>query len=251
MAYFDSNGVRIHYEDQGSGAPVILVHGFASNAENNWGITGWYKTLTPHYRVIALDCRGHGQSDKPHDAAAYSGTTMGDDVIRLMDHLGIKRALLMGYSMGGRISMGLLARHPERFRAVVLGGIGAGAGVTETAARDTIVKALLAEDKSKIEAKQARLFRDFAELNHNDLRALAACMGSGPQPVTANQFARNDVPVLVVVGTRDDLIPKPEDLANMIPMARLLRLEGRDHLSAPGDKLYHQAVTKFFESAPK
>jgi pimeloyl-ACP methyl ester carboxylesterase len=125
VASFDSNGVKIHYEDQGRGDPVILVHGFASRAEHNWGITGWYKTLAPQYRVIALDCRGHGQSDKPHDVKAYSGTAIEDDVIRLMDHLGLQRALLMGYSMGGRISMGLLVRRPERFRAVVLGGIGA------------------------------------------------------------------------------------------------------------------------------
>ncbi len=71
MASFDSNGVKIHYEDQGSGDPVVLVHGFAANAEHNWGLTGWYKTLTPNYRVIAPDCRGHGQSDKPHDVKAY------------------------------------------------------------------------------------------------------------------------------------------------------------------------------------
>jgi pimeloyl-ACP methyl ester carboxylesterase len=101
MAYFDSNGVQIYYEEHGSGEPVVLVHGFASRAEHNWGVTQWYTTLAPHYRVIALDCRGHGKSGKPHDAAAYSGDTMGDDVIRLIDYLGIKRTLLMGYSMAG------------------------------------------------------------------------------------------------------------------------------------------------------
>jgi pimeloyl-ACP methyl ester carboxylesterase len=250
VASFDSNGVKIHYEDQGSGDPVILVHGFASRAEHNWGITRWYKTLTPLYRVIALDCRGHGQSDKPHDVKAYGGTAMEDDVIRLMDHLAIERALLMGYSMGGRISMGLLARHPERFRAVVLGGIGAGAGVTDPAARKLIVAALLAYDKSKLTDQRASLLREFAEANKNDLKALAACMAADREPIAPSQFTNNRLPVLVVVGTKDELVGKPGDLVIMIPGAKLLKLEGRDHLNAPGDKLYHQAVVKFFDGAP-
>ena len=251
MASFDSNGVRIHYEDRGSGDPAILVHGFASRAEHNWGITGWYKTLTAHYRVIALDCRGHGQSDKPHDVKAYGGTAMEDNVIRLMDHLVLERVLLMGYSMGGRISMGLLARRPERFHAVVLGGIGAGAGVADPAARKPIVAALLADDKSQVTDERARLFREFAEANKNDLKALAACMAADREPIAPSQFTRNTVPVLVVVGTKDDLVGKPEDLTIMIPRAQLLKLEGRDHLNAPGDKAYHQAVLKFFEGAPR
>src|SRR5271156_3478607 len=124
MAYFDSNGVQIHFEEQGSGDAVVLVHGFASRAEHNWA-GDWIPTLAPRYRVVALDCRGHGKSGKPHDSAAYGGETMGDDVIRLMDHLGIKRTFIMGYSMGGRIVTGLLMSHPERLRAAVLGGIGA------------------------------------------------------------------------------------------------------------------------------
>ena len=107
MAYFDSDGVQIYFEEHGKGEPVVLVHGFASRAEHNWGAMNWFTTLAAHYRVVALDCRGHGKSGKPHDPAAYDGETMGDDVIRLMDHLGIKRTLIMGYSMGARIVTGL------------------------------------------------------------------------------------------------------------------------------------------------
>ena len=116
MAYFDSDGVQIYFEEHGKGEPVVLVHGFASRAEHNWGAMNWFTTLAAHYRVVALDCRGHGKSGKPHDPAAYGGETMGDDVIRLMDHLGIKRTLIMGYSMGARIVTGLLMMHPERLR---------------------------------------------------------------------------------------------------------------------------------------
>ena len=123
MPFLDSDGLKIHYEDRCNGDPAVLVHGFASNAKNNWGVTGWLDLLARDHRVVALDCRGHGLSDKPHERAAYTATSMEDDVIDLMDHAGIGRTLLMGYSMGGRISMGLLVRYPERFRAVVLGGI--------------------------------------------------------------------------------------------------------------------------------
>jgi pimeloyl-ACP methyl ester carboxylesterase len=101
MPIFDSAGVPIYFEDRGAGDPVVLVHGFASNADNNWGVTGWLDLLARSYRVVALDCRGHGKSGKPHDVADYAGTIMEDDVVRLMDHLSIRRALLMGYSMGG------------------------------------------------------------------------------------------------------------------------------------------------------
>ncbi len=146
MAYFDSDGVQIYFEEHGKGEPVVLVHGFASRAEHNWGAMNWFTTLAAHYRVVALDCRGHGKSGKPHDPAAYGGETMGDDVIRLMDHLGIKRTLIMGYSMGGRIVTGLLMLHPERLRAAVLGGIGAASANAPSFDRKPIVDALLAEE---------------------------------------------------------------------------------------------------------
>ncbi len=251
MASFDSNGVRIHYEDAGSGDAVVLVHGFASNARYNWGITGWIKFLSERYRVIALDCRGHGQSDKPHDPAEYTLDRMGGDVIRLLDHLGIRRALLMGYSMGARISMWLMLRHPERFRAVVLGGVGAGGRMGDAGRRRKIVEALLAPDPSAIGDETARLFRQFAEANRNDLAALAACMGAErAEGGAATELASVGMAVMIVVGTRDTLVGDAEPLHKMIPGSVLVKLEGRDHLNAPGDRLYKEAVEKFFAKAP-
>jgi len=251
MPFFDSDGVRIHYEDAGSGEVVVLVHGFASNARYNWGITGWIKFLSERYRVIALDCRGHGQSDKPHDPAAYTLDRMGGDVIRLLDHLGVRRALLMGYSMGARIAMWLMLRHPERFRAVVLGGVGAGGRMGEAERRRKIVEALLAPDASAIADEVARLFRQFAEANRNDLAALAACMGAERgEGASAAELASVRMPVMIVIGTRDTLVGNAEPLHKMIPGSELLKLEGRDHLNAPGDRLYKEAVGKFFAGAP-
>src|SRR5271167_700834 len=169
MAYFDSDGVQIYFEEHGKGEPVVLVHGFASRADHNWG-ADWFNALGAHYRVIALDCRGHGKSGKPHDPAAYGGETMGDDVIRLMDHLGIKRTLIMGYSMGGRIVTGLLMHHPDRLRAAVVGGIGAAPASAPAFSRKPIVAALLAEDASSVTDQRVKEYRRFAEAAGNDLK---------------------------------------------------------------------------------
>jgi len=121
--FFDSAGVRIHYRVEGKGEPVLLIHGFAANIEVNWGKPGILEALARSYQVIAIDNRGHGQSDKPHEAEAYRGQ-MAEDVIRLMDHLKIRQAQVVGYSMGGFIALKLLDTHPERLRSAVVGGAG-------------------------------------------------------------------------------------------------------------------------------
>ena len=120
---FDSAGVKIHYFVQGSGEPVILIHGLYSSARMNWDLPGTSALIAKSFRVIALDCRGHGQSDKPMAEGAY-GTNMVEDVVRLMDHLHIEKARVAGYSMGGMIAMKLAVTHPDRVTRVVLGGMG-------------------------------------------------------------------------------------------------------------------------------
>src|SRR3712207_5747961 len=129
MQFFDSDGVRIAYIDvapaSGAGDPVLLIHGFGSNHAVNWASTMWVKTLThAGFRVIALDNRGHGQSEKLYDPAAYTPTIMAEDARRLLDHLGIDRADVMGYSMGARIAANLALGHPERVRSLLIGGLG-------------------------------------------------------------------------------------------------------------------------------
>ena len=100
--FFDSAGVRIHYIEQGAGEPVVLIHGYTVDLNEQWIATGVFPALASSYRVIALDARGHGLSDKPHERSAY-GPEMGLDIVRLLDHLGIRRAHIVGYSMGAHI----------------------------------------------------------------------------------------------------------------------------------------------------
>src|SRR5208283_284716 len=120
---FASNGVKIHYVVKGQGEPVILVHGLYSSARMNWELPGTVAALTKHYQVIAFDNRGHGQSDKPEAEDQY-GVQMVEDVVRLMGHLRIPKAHVVGYSLGGMITMKLLTLHPERVSSAVLGGMG-------------------------------------------------------------------------------------------------------------------------------
>jgi len=120
---FDSKGVKIHYVVEGKGEPVVLIHGLTSSAAMNWELPGTLRLLSSKYQVIAFDCRGHGQSGKPTAEDQY-GVEMVEDVTRLLDHLKIERAHIVGYSMGGMIAMKFVVLHPERVKSGVLGGMG-------------------------------------------------------------------------------------------------------------------------------
>jgi pimeloyl-ACP methyl ester carboxylesterase len=120
---FDSAGVKIAYVEAGAGEPVVLVHGLYSSAMMNWVAPGTFKLLAEHYHVIALDLRGHGNSDKPTAEDAY-GQPMVDDIVRLMDHLHIAKAHVVGYSLGGIIAMKFMVDHPDRLLSGTLGGMG-------------------------------------------------------------------------------------------------------------------------------
>jgi pimeloyl-ACP methyl ester carboxylesterase len=251
MPYFDSAGIKIHYQDSGSGEAVVLVHGFASTVEHNWGGTGWIAALSEKYRVIAPDIRGHGLSDKPHEPQSYGYASMGADVTRLMDHLGIERPLLMGYSMGASIAIELMLSHPDRFRAIVLGGIAYDDGLEDKADRDAIAEAYRADDSATIKSPVAKAYRRFAESMPNDLKALAALIDAERSPFDPAKLAAVQMPVLIVVGTNDDAIGDPKPLVEMIPGARLVMIEGRDHMTAPADHRFKDVVFEFFAGAPR
>ncbi len=245
MPFFDSGGVRIHYRDAGAGQALVLIHGYASDLEHNWGATGWIDLLAAQRRVLALDVRGHGQSDKPHAPRAYGYSNMGADVVRLLDHLGIARAMLFGYSMGSSIAIELMLSRPERLLAVVLGGIAYDDGVEDPADRSSIVEALLADDPTRITNPMAAAYRHFADARGNDLAALAALMAGARAPVAPERFSKIKMPVLIVVGEQDEAIGDAQVLPRLIPGSRLLMLEGRNHLNAPTDPRFKQAVLDF------
>jgi len=242
-----ADGTRIAYESVGEGAPVVLIHGFAASRVQNWRVPGWYDTLTgAGYRVVAMDCRGHGESGKPHDPAAYDHEIIMNDVVAVMCAANIAPAFIMGYSMGGYISIHLLMKHPKLVRKLAVGGVGATYLAGQFGSREAIADALLEPDKNKIANPIARRFREFAEQDGKDIMALAACMRGNRKPLSAAELAQSTRPVLVVCGENDDLTGPPEPLAAAFADGRAVMVPRRDHMTSVGDKVYKQAVLKFF-----
>jgi pimeloyl-ACP methyl ester carboxylesterase len=247
---FRSGTVEIAYLDEGSGDPIVLIHGFASNKEVNWVHPGWVTTLTrAGRRVIALDNRGHGASTKLYDPADYHSDLMAGDVVALLDHLGIATADVMGYSMGARIAAFCAVLHPDRVRSVVLGGLGLhlveGAGLPQS-----IAFALEAASLDEVTDPNGRTFRQFAEQTRSDLKALAACIRGSRQTLTPEEVARIGAPTLVAVGTYDRVAGSAQALAALIPGAKALDVPGRDHMLAVGDRVFKAAVLEFLAARP-
>lgn len=245
MPTFRNGDVEIAYLDEGHGDPILLIHGFASNKTVNWVNPGWVSTLTAAgRRVIALDNRGHGESGKPREPAAYHTDRMADDALALLDHLKIERADVLGYSMGARITAFLASKHPQRVRAAILGGLGYrlvdGAGLPET-----IADALEAPSLADVTDAQGRTFRAFADQTKSDRLALAACIRGSRQVMPAEEFAGIEVPMLIAVGSKDDVAGSAAQLGALLPTAQVLDIPGRDHMLAVGDKVFKTGVLKF------
>ena len=254
MPTFDSGGVAIHYVDEGSGPAIVLVHGFAASVQANWRAPGIIDALVQAgRRVVALDCRGHGESGKPLDPAAYGGTKMADDVIALMDHLGIGVADLMGYSMGGFLSASLLVRRPERFRSVILAGIGDAMATGALFNRERtagIAAAMESADGGKTADPVLRMFRDLAERTGAGLAALAAMQRSSRSRFDPAKLADVKLPVMVLMGQDDTLVGSADKLAAAIPGAKLLKVPG-NHLTAVIAPALKTAVLAFLaEQSP-
>ena len=245
MQKFNSDGVEIAFDVWGEGAPILLIHGFASNMEVNWVATGWVKTLLAAGRqVIAIDNRGHGQSEKLYDQARYSAPVMADDAARLLRHLNIEKADVMGYSMGARISAFLTMQHPEMVRRAVFAGL-ASRMITGVGGSDAIAEALEAEDRTLNIDRASMAFRVFAEQTKSDLKALAACIRSSRVKIKEEGLAAIQVPVLVVAGEIDDIAGTVEGLTSIIPGSKGVVLPKRNHMNAVGDAGFKAAVVEF------
>ncbi len=245
MQKFNSAGVDIAYSDEGTGKPVLLVHGFASNGRVNWQATGWTNTLLgAGYRVVTIDNRGHGESEKLYDVEKYSASIMAEDAKRLLDHLNIKQAAVMGYSMGARISTFLTLLHPERVSLLVIAGL-AERMVLGVPGAEAISDGLLAATVREVTDPGARSFRIFAENTKSDLKALSACMRSSRVKIKPEALSHIKCPVLIVAGELDDIAGPVQPLVDLIPTAKGVVLPNRNHMNAVGDSEYKKAVLEF------
>jgi pimeloyl-ACP methyl ester carboxylesterase len=262
---FDSAGVKIHYIVEGQGEPVILIHGYAASIVTNWGAPGVVKKLAENYQVIALDNRGHGQSDKPHDAAAY-GPVMSEDVLRLMDHLKIKKAHIVGYSMGGFMTEELLMEHPNRFITATFGG--AGWNDPKDTMQSTTLNVLadsLEQGKGigplivalnpvgapppspqMIEATN-KMF--MATADPLALAAVARGLATLP-PVPESKIRANKIPALALIGEVDPMKAGVDRLDGVMPHLKIVVIPGANHLTAFANPLFISSLKEFLAAHP-
>jgi pimeloyl-ACP methyl ester carboxylesterase len=249
MAQFTANDITLAFDDFGprDAAPIVLVHGFSSNRNENWRRVGWYGALERRrLRGLAFDIRGHGESDKPQDSAAYARENLVGDIFALMDHAGVAKVDLMGYSMGARLALAAGLAKPERIHNLILGGIG-GRLFEASPPGNPMADAMEADDPNTISDPLLRSFRHFADEQGEDRKALAACTRAQHGAFDRDRLAQLRVPTLVVAGARDALAGDPEELARAIPGARAVTLPGCDHFSAIPHALFKATVFDFLD----
>jgi len=251
MTSFESwDQTEIAYQEWGESTlspPVVLHHGFVVDANTNWVLTGVVDALlAAGRRVIALDARGHGRSEKPHDSARYGEQRMARDLAVLIEVSGESQIDLVGYSMGAIVSL-IFASKDRRVRQLVVGGVGSGViecgGVDRRAvSNDAIIDALSVEDPSAIRKPEAAAFRTLADALGADRKALVA---------QASSIYRGDIALdcisaktLVLAGDADPLAVRPEVLSEAIPGATLRILSG-DHIGAIADPHFTESIVDF------
>ena len=233
------NGVSLAYDDIAPPGPpqrtILLLHGFASNRAEGWKRTGWYAALERRgFRTIALDQRGHGESVRSHDPADYGRPQLAADALALLDHLGVGRVDVLGYSMGTRTALQMAIDAPDRISNLLLGGVGGKLFDPPRAPEngETIVTAMTAEDPASIKTEFLKSFRQFADEQGEDREALAAFSQTQNPPLDQGALARLPMPVLVVAGSGDQGAGDPEALARVFPYGKGVSLPGCDHFSA-------------------
>ncbi len=259
---FDSDGVPIHYVISGldEAEPVVLIHGFAGNVTDPWSAIS--PSLEKDYRVIALDCRGHGRSGKPHEPEKY-GVEMVRDVVRLLDHLNIKKAHVVGYSMGAVIALNVAARFPERVLSVTLGGSGAlGENRKEMMLElaDSLEQGrglrpflmVMIADKRKLTPAFIKQVDDVV-LSANDPKALAAVVRGAMLPdtglkLTDAQIAGIAPPSLALIGAEDPVRSGVDDMQKLHPGTRVVVIAHSDHMNAWQKPEFLLELRKFLEA---
>jgi pimeloyl-ACP methyl ester carboxylesterase len=250
MPSFHNGAVEIAYLDEGEGEPIVLVHGFASTRSVNWVYPTWVSELRKDgRRVIALDNRGHGESSKLYEPSQYSIAAMAGDVVALMDHLELARADVMGYSLGARMAAWLAVNATQRLRAAIFGGIGM-AMIEGGGPGENVVAALEAPSLDEVTDPVGRTFRAFADQTRSDRLALAACLRGSRELLSRAEAARIALPVLIAVGTTDEIAGSAEGLGQIIAGSEVLDIPNRDHMRAVGDKVYKAGVVDFLSRRP-
>ena len=250
MAQFTSDGLSLAYDDFGptdARKAIVLVLGFSANRYENWKRMGWYDALAAKgLRVLAFDNRGHGESAKPHEPEKYAREAMARDVFALMDHAGVDRAHLLGFSMGSHIALTAALLDGSRIDHLVVSGVG-GRFFEPARDPDAMAQAMEAPSPEAIADPMLKSFRHFADEQKEDRLALAACSRGPREPITRDALMAIRRPALVIAGARDQLAGPPQGLADAIMGAKAVTIPGCDHFSMIAHGLFKASVFDFFD----
>jgi pimeloyl-ACP methyl ester carboxylesterase len=260
--FFDSAGVKIHYLVTGKqdGEPVLLIHGFTARIETQWPTV--LKALAKDFKLIALDCRGHGGSEKPRDPKQY-GLHMTRDAIRLLDHLKIDRAHVVGYSMGGGIALQIAVRYPDRARTVTLGGMGLplrdrdafaeklAESLEEGKGIGPLIVALTPMGRPRPTEEQMKAI-SARVLGQNDAKALAAVIRGSIKnkdlALSDEQVKGIRVPMLALIGAQDPLRPGVAALKKQLPALKVVLIDKADHITAFSRPEFSEGLKEFLQA---
>jgi pimeloyl-ACP methyl ester carboxylesterase len=223
MPYANNTGVKIYYEVEGQGPPLVLAYGLTGSL-NCWRAIGIVDLLRNDFQLILFDARGHGKSDKPHEVSDY-GLKMANDVVAVLDHIGIDKAHYFGYSMGARVGFWLAVRHTTRFSSFILGGTSPYRSEAQIKREGELVEVM---KRLPNDPERDALLRD------NDAQALIALVTAfGAMPLlTDHELSFISVPVLVFCGDADPRHSGARESANHMPKAKFVSLPGLDHVQA-------------------
>lgn len=260
--YFDADGFKIHYTDEGSGEAVILVHGLGANADLNWRRAGTTEMLAKEFRVVSLDIRGHGLSEKSHDPADY-GDEMAEDIVRLMDHLDIPRAHLAGYSLGGFLALKCVAEHPDRIisAAYCASGWKDPAGpedilspyrrpeAQQTRVHGGIEYHLAHADSGRFTEGPVDWIKDAIGDSLVDRQSIRAMKkGFRELIVSEDELAAIRTPGICFIGTNDGLKPYADDMHRVQPAIQLVVLDGANHITTAVRADFQRGLMDFFKA---
>lgn len=253
MPYLVSDGLRLHYEVHGSGEPVVLLHGATVSFEHNYAISGWIERLnSAGLQVIGLDFRGHGKSDKPHDADFYGTANLASDVLAVAQHLNINRVSLIGYSLGTAVALHLLQASPQRFTRAALVATGDGLIGFPPHTLDRVISPLallLARTEYPTDLPpHLAAYWNFVAITGGDSQALIALSKASYPPLSAEQASAIDTPVLVVSGESDPVLGRGPRLAAALGQGNYLEVAGADHFSLAVDAGVQAAVASFISA---
>jgi len=259
--FFDSNGVQIRYVEQDAGPPVVMLHGYTGTLERHFIANGVFATIAKDHRAIAMDLRGHGKSGKPHDPKAY-GDELAKDVVRLLDHLKIQRAHLVGYSLGAVIAGRLVAINPDRLASVAFIGHHPARAISAADAKfveDSIKElegdlpfrslAVAIQPVGQPMPSDDELRKAVAPLvAANDVKALAAMWRGGAFLLTTDAALKNArFPMIEIIGTLDPAVSEVEPLRKAHPQIKTLVLEGATHGGEQGVLRRPETITSLRE----